>query len=119
MTRTASWFGWGLGSLLFLHALQSVGGGSPFGLAEGAGFVLGFGIFLCAVLTIRGWRPAQLVLVGLSLVVLGWELPVYFGSYRPWPGLVFVALASGTFGFGMIGFLIDRYPARGERGDRL
>jgi len=80
---------------------------------------LGIAIFVCASLAARGSGTAQLLLIGFCLSVLAWQLPVYFSSYQVWPGLVLVALASGTFGFGLLGYLLDRHPGGGRPGDRL
>ena len=76
-----------------------------------AGGVAGILLLITGMLTWRriGWAQMVMSLVGLAL--LGRFLPVYFKTYAVWPALVLVALGSFTFGLGILGFLLDRYPA--------
>jgi hypothetical protein len=110
MTRTAAWLGALLGAFLVFHGLGM--GGIPNLISRGVAIGLGLITWLSAVRTVQGSGAAALVLAGVSLVVLGWQLPRYFTSYDPWPALVLVGLASGTFGVGLAGYLIDRHPGR-------
>jgi hypothetical protein len=107
-----------LGTVLLLYGLSEAMR-SSLSRPSGAALALGFAVFLCAAFAARGSGVGQLILLGLSLAVLAWQLPIYFSTYRPWPGLVFVALASGTFGIGLLGYLLDRHPGSGGAGTPL
>ena len=115
MTRFAAMIG------LLLGAVTAVGGvlgyvsaGSLASLIAGLG--LGLAALVFAGLTLRGRGFALIGLSVVALLLLGRFLPVYFQTYQVWPHLVLIALASLTFGLGLLGYLLDRYtPREGSR----
>ena len=48
-------------------------------------------------------------LVVVALGLLGRFVPSYFREPKLWPSMVMIALATGTFGFSLIGLVLDRY----------
>jgi hypothetical protein len=99
MTRTAAVAGFLLAIVLFLEAVPS---GSVWWVAAVLLLVAGAG-------TLRKNTIAHVSLCVLGLVVLTWALPVYFRTHRLWPFLAVIGLAALTLGFGLLGFLLDRY----------
>ena len=59
----------------------------------------------------RGKPAFHVVLLVASLGALARFLPSIFISSRYWPDLGVVFLACLVFGFGLIGFVLDRYAA--------
>jgi uncharacterized membrane protein (UPF0136 family) len=116
MTRAAAWIGTVTGVvflLVHLLGLLELGDRVPWvvGVVAGAAVVLG------SILTLRGSRGGQVVMTGLGLLLLTLFLAAYFRTYRLWPTLVLVILATLTFGLGLLGLILDRYRAPGaDRG---
>ena len=99
MTRAAAVSGFLLAVILFLEAVPS---GSLWWVAAVLLLVAGAG-------TLRRNSLAHLTLCALGVVVLAWALPVYFRGHRLWPFLAVIGLSALTLGFGLLGFLLDRY----------
>jgi hypothetical protein len=59
----------------------------------------------------RGSVAARVVMSVAACLLLARFLPPYFQTYRAWPGLVIVLLATLTMGFGVLGVLLDTYRA--------
>jgi uncharacterized membrane protein (UPF0136 family) len=123
MSRASAFIG-------LLCGIVSLGGGvlgyvradSTASLVTGA--VAGVVLVVTAGLTLRRSAWAQVVMSVVGLALLARFLPAYFKTYSVWPALVLVALGSFTFGFGMLGFILDRYrykehgPVAGGGGER-
>jgi uncharacterized membrane protein (UPF0136 family) len=106
---------------LLLGAVTAVGGVLGYvNAGSKASLIAGLGLGLTAV-GFAAWtfRRRGFPLIGLcvvALALLGRFLPAYFQTYQVWPHLILIALASLTFGFGLLGFLLDRYaPPEGPR----
>jgi uncharacterized membrane protein (UPF0136 family) len=74
-----------------------------------AGGVSGLLLLACVVWGARGSTAARVLMSTLGLLLLGRFLPAYFRTYDVWPALVLVLLGTLTFGFGILGVLLDRY----------
>jgi len=115
MTKTGLVLAW------ILAAVSAAGGvlgytqaGSTASLAAGvaAGVLLAAGALGAA----RGMLAGRLVVIGVALLLLGRFLPAYFQAPRLWPSLVLIALSTGTFGFSLIGVVLDRYRPDAQHG---
>jgi len=104
MTRTAAVAGFLLAIVLFLEAVPS---GSLWWVAAVLLLVAGAG-------TLRKNTIAHLSLCGLGLIILTRALPAYFRAHQLWPFLAMIGLAALTLGFGLLGFLLDRYGVPGD-----
>jgi len=103
-----------VGSAAPLAALGLLGGVWD----EGAGTLLCVGgaiaLLGSAPFVLRDRGPARLVFALAALVLLGRALPAYFRGFHPWPWLAVIGLAALSFGTGILGWLLDRYPAGGR-----
>ena len=113
MTRSAVWMGAATGVVCLLGGLQGyLGAGSGVSLVVGT--LVGAVLLAASVLTRRGSGWGQVLLTAVALLLLGGFLVAYFQTYRIWPPLVMVGLASLTFGLGLLGLVLDRYRPPGE-----
>jgi hypothetical protein len=114
MSRAASWVGIALGlsaGVYFASALVRGAGAVPVAGTVFALLVLGGG-----GRALYGHRGAQLLMCVAALPLLARFLLVYFRTYRVWPGLPLIALATLTFGLGLLGYYLDRFPGPARRG---
>lgn len=114
MTRVGAWVGVVTGSVLV--GVEILGARAGGGWMAGLAIALGVVVLAGSVLTLRGVRGGQVVLIGVALVLLGAGLVVYYRTYRLWPELVLVILASVTFGLAILGLVLDRYRSPGGKG---
>ena len=108
MTRASSFIGLLTGAVSLAGGIMGYArAGSTASLI--AGLAVGLVLLVTAGLALRRTGWPQLVMSIAGLVLLGRFLPVYFQTAAVWPALVMVALGSFTFGFGILGFILDRY----------
>jgi hypothetical protein len=115
MTRTSAWIGFVLGLVCLATAVQEAvrSAGTPSIVVPA---VAGLALLVGAAMTFRRRMPGQVLMSVLGLVLLARYLPHYFQTYRPWPALVVILLGSFTFGFGILGMLLDRYATQPRGG---
>ena len=106
------------GVALVLAAVCGVAGVLGAGVGDrnlsGLDLSVGAVVALTAVVGLRGHRSAQIVMSAGALFLLGRALPVYFQISQMWPFLAVIVLASVTFGFGVLGILLDSYSPKGR-----
>lgn len=71
---------------------------------------IGFIMVLVGAFGLRMRQVHGLVLV-LALAALAQLVPSYFLSARIWPDLALLIIACLSFGFGLLGFVLDRFSA--------
>jgi len=69
--------------------------------------------------TFRQRKMLHLLLLVTALATLARFLPSLFIHYRYWPDLLIIFFSALVFGFGLIGFVIDRYSAHLEATNRV
>jgi len=108
MTKTGLVLAW------LLAAASAVGGvlgyvqaGSTASLIAGtvAGGLLAVGALGAA----RGRMGFRILAIAVALALLARFLPVYFRKPQLWPAMVMIALSTGTFGFSLIGAVLDHF----------
>jgi uncharacterized membrane protein (UPF0136 family) len=74
-----------------------------------AGVASGILLAVGGIGALRGKLGFHILMVVVALALLARFLPVYFQAPKVWPALVMIALSAGTFGFGLIGIVLDRF----------
>jgi hypothetical protein len=115
MTRTAAWVGLALGASACATFVVDLGKGV--GAVPVGGIAVSLLVLVGAARSLGGHRGGQMAMYLAALPLLARFLVVYFRTYRVWPALVLIALATVTFGLGLLGYFMDRFQAPKEEGE--
>ena len=108
MTRAGAWLGLALGIGATLAAWTGYRAGRG-GIAAIVAAVAVLVVLPAAGTVLAGRRGAAPVLALGALILLGRFMPLYYEAPGVWPSLAIIALATATFGFAVLGTVLDRY----------